>query len=129
MRLFADCYCLCYMSQCVLSNACSIFSVLLTFFDITVFYLDCSLCSIWLVVLLLVFYNVCVFLFFFFFKQKTAYEMRISDWSSDRVLFRSVRAPQPRAGRRRSGAVPLLRPADRPRRPPLPPDELVPCPR
>src|SRR3546814_10918163 len=24
-----------------------------------------------------------VFLFFFFFKQKTAYEMRISDWSSD----------------------------------------------
>src|SRR3546814_5556688 len=28
-------------------------------------------------------------LFFFFFKQKTAYEMRISDWSSDRVLFRS----------------------------------------
>src|SRR3546814_19396323 len=30
-------------------------------------------------------------LFFFvcFFKQKTAYEMRISDWSSGRVLFRS----------------------------------------
>src|SRR3546814_5097891 len=27
-------------------------------------------------------YIVCVFLFFFF-KQKTAYEMRISDWSSD----------------------------------------------
>src|SRR3546814_5057776 len=25
----------------------------------------------------------CVFLFIFFFKQKTAYEMRISDWSSD----------------------------------------------
>src|SRR3546814_18287342 len=25
----------------------------------------------------------CVFLSFFFFKQKTAYEMRISDWSSD----------------------------------------------
>src|SRR3546814_8609346 len=24
-----------------------------------------------------------VFLLFFFFKQKTAYEMRISDWSSD----------------------------------------------
>src|SRR3546814_7555558 len=24
-----------------------------------------------------------VFSFFFFFKQKTAYEMRISDWSSD----------------------------------------------
>src|SRR3546814_5186732 len=27
--------------------------------------------------------SVFVFLFFFFFKQKTAYEMRISDWSSD----------------------------------------------
>src|SRR3546814_5739466 len=25
----------------------------------------------------------CVFVFFFLFKQKTAYEMRISDWSSD----------------------------------------------
>src|SRR3546814_11610125 len=25
----------------------------------------------------------CFFVFFFFFKQKTAYEMRISDWSSD----------------------------------------------
>src|SRR3546814_6994968 len=25
----------------------------------------------------------CVFFVFFFFKQKTAYEMRISDWSSD----------------------------------------------
>src|SRR3546814_10317190 len=25
----------------------------------------------------------CLCMFFFFFKQKTAYEMRISDWSSD----------------------------------------------
>src|SRR3546814_7786835 len=25
----------------------------------------------------------CIFCVFFFFKQKTAYEMRISDWSSD----------------------------------------------
>src|SRR3546814_5823741 len=25
----------------------------------------------------------CVYVLFFFFKQKTAYEMRISDWSSD----------------------------------------------
>src|SRR3546814_3623847 len=25
----------------------------------------------------------CVYCLFFFFKQKTAYEMRISDWSSD----------------------------------------------
>src|SRR3546814_9735580 len=29
---------------------------------------------------------------FFFVKQKTAYEMRISDWSSRRVLFRSASA-------------------------------------
>src|SRR3546814_13037608 len=27
--------------------------------------------------------DVFMFIFFFFFKQKTAYEMRISDWSSD----------------------------------------------
>src|SRR3546814_8779219 len=27
-------------------------------------------------------YGICV-IYFFFFKQKTAYEMRISDWSSD----------------------------------------------
>src|SRR3546814_4873976 len=27
--------------------------------------------------------SVCRVFFFFFFKQKTAYEMRISDWSSD----------------------------------------------
>src|SRR3546814_3705331 len=30
-----------------------------------------------------VFFSVYVFSDFFFFKQKTAYEMRISDWSSD----------------------------------------------
>src|SRR3546814_4402970 len=28
-------------------------------------------------------YAFCDYVFFFFFKQKTAYEMRISDWSSD----------------------------------------------
>src|SRR3546814_4737888 len=32
----------------------------------------------------MVFTGVCIiWFFFFFFKQKTAYEMRISDWSSD----------------------------------------------
>src|SRR3546814_9254432 len=30
-----------------------------------------------------VFVYLCGYAFFFFFKQKTAYEMRISDWSSD----------------------------------------------
>src|SRR3546814_8269635 len=39
-------------------------------FTLIRFYLYCLLCS-------------CVLVFFFFFKQKTAYEMRISDWSSD----------------------------------------------
>src|SRR3546814_20921268 len=29
------------------------------------------------------YYGICLGLLFFFFKQKTAYEMRISDWSSD----------------------------------------------
>src|SRR3546814_3440161 len=41
---------------------------------------------------------VCWYVFFFFFKQKTAYEMRISDWSSDvcssdlrrRYLWRAI---------------------------------------
>src|SRR3546814_9494077 len=28
-------------------------------------------------------YLLMLYIFFFFFKQKTAYEMRISDWSSD----------------------------------------------
>src|SRR3546814_1230837 len=28
-------------------------------------------------------YGMCIVTFLFFFKQKTAYEMRISDWSSD----------------------------------------------
>src|SRR3546814_6054646 len=35
----------------------------------------CSCCDVGLVCV--------VYLLFFFFKQKTAYEMRISDWSSD----------------------------------------------
>src|SRR3546814_10016254 len=36
--------------------------------------------------------------FFFFFKQKTAYELRISDWSSD-VCSSDLRAPDGVAGR------------------------------
>src|SRR3546814_2314949 len=38
--------------------------------------------------------------FFFFFKQKTAYEMRISDWSSD--VCSSDLAARKRSGRRRT---------------------------
>src|SRR3546814_21033333 len=53
-------------------------------------------------------------LFFFFFKQKTAYEMRISDWSSDvcssDLAERRDRLParRLRARRRPCGAVALL---------------------
>src|SRR3546814_11714948 len=32
---------------------------------------------------MVILYQIYVLCFFFFFKQKTAYEMRISDWSSD----------------------------------------------
>src|SRR3546814_10702977 len=49
----------------------------------------------------------CSFLLFFFFKQKTAYEMRISDWSSD-VCSSDLRPrfTAPRAGVARLGADP-----------------------
>src|SRR3546814_19749292 len=40
-------------------------------------------------------------MFFFFFKQKTAYEMRISDWSSD-VCSSDLATPLRGRGRRRS---------------------------
>src|SRR3546814_4557696 len=42
-------------------------------------------------------------MFFFFFKQKTAYEMRISDWSSD-VCSSDLR-PRPRPDRRDDGGA------------------------
>src|SRR3546814_12703326 len=59
---------------------------------------------------------------FFFFKQKTAYEMRISDWSSDvcssDLWLRSTssRCAKPRGWRRRSagGCRSGLRPRHRP---------------
>src|SRR3546814_12094990 len=40
------------------------------------------------------------FLYFFFFKQKTAYEMRISDWSSDVCSSDLILGAAPRADRR-----------------------------
>src|SRR3546814_6554110 len=40
-------------------------------------------CSEWIVLVFLYVFCVLIFVLFFFFKQKTAYEMRISDWSSD----------------------------------------------
>src|SRR3546814_14701136 len=53
---------------------------------------------------------------YFFFKQKTAYEMRISDWSSD-VCSSDLRAAQPDdrflAHMRRGDILDLARPQDR----------------
>src|SRR3546814_7410778 len=46
-----------------------------------------------------------MFLILFFFKQKTAYEMRISDWSSD-VCSSDLLADQGGPGRLRSGQGP-----------------------
>src|SRR3546814_13057534 len=43
-----------------------------------------------------------LFIFFFFFKQKTAYEMRISDWSSD-VCSSDLRAEDGAVARRTRG--------------------------
>src|SRR3546814_7621204 len=47
----------------------------------------CYILYVYLQIFFVIFFDVCVILFFvclfFFFKQKTAYEMRISDWSSD----------------------------------------------
>src|SRR3546814_3123084 len=42
-------------------------------------------------------YSYCIY-FFFFFKQKTAYEMRISDWSSD-VCSSDLHAQRRRDGK------------------------------
>src|SRR3546814_2171357 len=52
-------------------------------------------------------------LFVFFFKQKTAYEMRISDWSSD-VCSSDLQPPQ------RASAHPHRRAWYRPEDPPTP---------
>src|SRR3546814_7651689 len=46
----------------------------------------CVICESVVVLKFFLLFSHCLFLFwfcFFFFKQKTAYEMRISDWSSD----------------------------------------------
>src|SRR3546814_665797 len=59
----------------------------------------------------------CILFFFFFFKQKTAYEMRISDWSSDVLLFRSNASTADFVGTSLPQAnVALLAPIPRPRK-------------
>src|SRR3546814_8216036 len=66
------------------------------------------LCTMFLLFVTMLCYNLalssflfCLFLFFFF-KQKTAYEMRISDWSSD-VCSSDLRADDGEIYRRRAG--------------------------
>src|SRR3546814_4702088 len=49
-----------------------------------------------------------LFLLFFFFKQKTAYEMRISDWSSD--VCSSDLHPSRKHGRSASSTTPTATP-------------------
>src|SRR3546814_7031754 len=46
--------------------------------------------------------------FFFFFKQKTAYEMRISDWSSDVCSSDLLHLPPPRPCTARTEARPRV---------------------
>src|SRR3546814_2977816 len=48
-----------------------------------------------------------VFVLFFFFKQKTAYEMRISDWSSDVCSSDLVVEPEAAARLQHPGDLPV----------------------
>src|SRR3546814_6047178 len=60
-----------------------------------------------------------VYLLFFFFKQKTAYEMRISDWSSDVCSSDLGVSPHPRSAYEVTSSITpgeLRNEADRPRR-------------
>src|SRR3546814_17225717 len=61
-----------------------------------------------------------MFVYFFFFKQKTAYEMRISDWSSDVCSSDLADAHKPS---RTAAARPAPRTARRAPRPPTAPDK------
>src|SRR3546814_8307928 len=63
---------------------------------------------LFLVISILAVVIMCVDLFFFFFKQKTAYEMRISDWSSD-VCSSDLRAIRQGCGRMRLHERPFRR--------------------
>src|SRR3546814_2368473 len=67
-----------FCDVCMLFVACLFQSFVFTALILISFYLCFVVCSSMLHVLLYFFS-----LLFFFFKQKTAYEMRISDWSSD----------------------------------------------
>src|SRR3546814_10450156 len=57
-------------------------------------------------------FNIYIYLVFLFFKQKTAYEMRISDWSSDVCSSDLLRMEVAGAGGGRGDAAPAA-PRDR----------------
>src|SRR3546814_1411511 len=82
-------------------------------------FLSVRLCSC--VTLYLILLNVCILLcinYFFFFKQKTAYEVRIIDWSSDVCSSDLLRLrPTPGAPDRRPRPQPRRRPPRALRRP------------
>src|SRR3546814_8160787 len=76
---------------------------------VVVFIFSSDVCLLYIFCLVFV---ICVF--FFFFKQKTAYEMRISDWSSDVCssdLEGDPVSPDIRRGGKRRAAAP--QPGDR----------------
>src|SRR3546814_8308109 len=83
-------------------------------------YILCSGCKL---VLFFLFRLLCWLFCFFFFKQKTAYEMRISDWSSDvcssdlnvRAAGAEDQGHQARAQPHLERILPVVRPPPRPR--------------
>src|SRR3546814_1620065 len=73
------------------------------------------LCAVQCSVVLVLQLNVVLIDCLFFFKQKTAYEMRISDWSSD-VCSSDLRStPGIRHSSGRGGSAPRLASSSRPR--------------
>src|SRR3546814_7544935 len=70
-------------------------------------YLQCFSVSLCCFVCVYLFIYIAIFWFccFFFFKQKTAYEMRISDWSSDVCSSDLPILPAPRKYRRQDDSA------------------------
>src|SRR3546814_6667172 len=114
--------CLCFLSEVELVHACSICVLPLMWIIVyCVVLLVDGYVVVWFVVL---WFCVCVWWYgfsvlccvvcFFFFKQKTAYEMRISDWSSD-VCSSDLRRRERGRGlcRRRARAAALWLALDR----------------
>src|SRR3546814_10338372 len=77
---------LCFIMLQFSYGFCCLFSLIFVVFSVVCLLLLIKLFSLIFVPLFFDFFCFLLYLFcsfFFFFKQKTAYEMRISDWSSD----------------------------------------------